>query len=601
MAENQLKKREEISREYLWKLEDMYASDDLWEEECKKVEELCKELGQFAGTLGKSADALLSYWKKHDELEYYLDRVFSYANQRYDQDTADTKYQGFLAKAQSIAVAAGSADSFAAPELLSIDGDTLERFYGDNPALSDYRRAMDEIRRTKDHILSAAEERIMAETGEMASAPKNAYFMLNNADLKFPAVADSAGNEVAVTHGNYISLLNSRDRTLRERAFGSLYETYGKFGNTVASMFTANLNQESFRARMRGYGSTRAMHLDNGNIPESVYDNLIETVHKHLPALHRYMKIRKEMLGVEELHMYDIYVPLLEDLDVKYTFEQAKETVEKALAPMGEEYVSILKEGFAGGWIDVFENENKRSGAYSTGTYGTHPYVLLNHQEDMDSMFTLAHEMGHAIHTYYSCKNQPITYSQYLIFVAEVASTCNEALLYHYLLENEQNAGMRRYIVNHYLEGFRTTLFRQTMFAEFEMIVHRKLAEGESLTMESLNAIYHDLNVLYYGPDVVADALIDFEWMRIPHFYTAFYVYQYATGFSAAVAFCEKILKEGQPAVERYVNRFLSGGCSKDPIDLLADAGVDMRTPQPVDDALAVFEQYLDIFAEDAQ
>lgn len=598
MAEKTLKARGEIADEYKWRLEDMFATDEQWEQECAKADELAKELAGFSGKLAKSADLMLAYWKKHDELAYYMDRVYSYANQRYDQDTTVSRYQGYLTKAESAWVAASSAESFAAPELLGIEDGILEQFYSEQPQLLQYKRAIDEIRRTREHILSSSEERIMAEAGEVSQAPRNIYSMFNNADLKFPSITDGEGNEIGITHGNFISLMNSKDRDVRRQAFTGLLETYAKWGNTVAAMFLGNLKQERFEARMRGYASTRAMHLDKGNIPESVYDNLIETVHKHLPALHRYMSIRRKLLGVEELHMYDLYVPLLEDVDMKYTYEEAKETVAKALAPMGEEYVSILKEGFDNGWIDVFENQNKRSGAYSTGVYGTHPYVLLNHQEDMDGMFTLAHEMGHSIHTYYSNENQPITYAQYLIFVAEVASTCNESLLNHYLLEKEQDAQKRKYIINHYLEDFRTTLFRQAMFAEFEMIVHRKLAEGEALTMESLNRIYHELNVLYYGPDMVVDELIDYEWMRIPHFYRAFYVYQYSTGFSAAVAFSKKILEEGQPAVERYVKNFLSGGCSKDPIDLLADAGVDMRTPQPVDEALTVFENYLNMFEE---
>ena len=338
------------------------------------------------------------------------------------------------------------------------------------------------------------------------------------------------------------------------------------------------------------------MHLSEGNIPEAVYDNLIETVHRHLPDMHRYMALRKKILGVEHLHMYDLYVPLVPDADQTIPYEEAKETVAKALAPMGTAYTDILREGYENGWIDVVANANKRSGAYSWGAYGTHPYVLLNQQDDLDSMFTLAHEMGHAIHTYYSNKTQPYRYSGYLIFVAEVASTCNECLLNHYLLEHETEAKSRNYILNHYLENFRTTLFRQTMFAEFEKIVHEKTALGESLTKDELNKIYHDLNVLYYGPDVVVDNEIDYEWMRIPHFYTAFYVYQYATGFSAAVAFSKRILEEGQPAVDRYVKEFLSGGCPKEPIDLLAAAGVDMSTPQPVEDALSVFAKYLDEF-----
>jgi len=338
------------------------------------------------------------------------------------------------------------------------------------------------------------------------------------------------------------------------------------------------------------------MHLDEGNIPESVYDNLIESVHKHLPAMHKYMSIRKKLLGVDRLHMYDIYVPVVEKPATEYSYDVAKEIVKKSLAPMGEDYVKVASEGMDKDWVDVYENENKRSGAYSWGAYGTHPYVLLNHQDDIGSMFTLAHEMGHAMHTYYSNKCQPITYAGYLIFVAEVASTCNESLLMHYMMENCTDEAERKYLVNHQLEAFRTTLFRQAMFAEFEMIVHKKLADGENLTKEALCQIYHDLNVLYYGPDMIVDEEIDYEWMRIPHFYTSFYVYQYATGYSAAIAFSKKILEEGKPAVDRYIENFLSGGGSKDPIDLLKAAGVDMSTPAPVDDALNVFEQYLDEF-----
>lgn len=598
MAEKTLKSREEIADAYKWKLEDMFASDELWEEERTKVEELAAQLRQYEGRLAESADSLLAFLERRDELNYYLTRVYVYANQRYHQDTAVSRYQGYAAKADTAMVLAESAQSFAAPEILAMEDATLEEFYELQPKLAKYRRAIAEIRRTREHTLSAAEERILAEAGELSTAPSNIFSMFNNADIKFPYITDVEGNRIQITHGNYIHFLEQKDRSMRKQAFRGMYNTYAKWGNTVAAMFLAHLKQESFYARMGKYSSVRAMHLDRGNIPESVYDNLIETVHRHLPAMHRYMSVRKKVLGVEHLHMYDLFAPLVDSVESKYTYEEAKEIVASALAPMGEEYVSILREGFDNGWIDVYENENKRSGAYSWGAYGTHPYVLLNHQDNLESVFTLAHEMGHAIHTYYSNKNQPITYADYLIFVAEVASTCNECLLQQYLMENETDEEKKKYLICHYLDSFRTTLFRQTMFAEFEMIVHRKLAEGEPLTKDSLNQIYHDLNVLYYGPDMVVDEEIDYEWMRIPHFYTSFYVYQYATGYSAAVAFSGKILKEGQPAVEKYVKNFLSGGCSKDPIDLLADAGVDMRTPQPVDEALDVFEKYLDLFEQ---
>ena len=596
MAEKKLRRRSEIPGEYKWKLTDLFASDEQWEEEVQKVRRLAKELSALKGTLKESAAVLLAFFKKQDELSFHLSRVYVYANESWHQDMADAKYQGYAAKADSVRVEAASAASFAEPEILAIPRERLDSFFGEEPELSHYRRAVDVILREREHTLSPAEEAILAEAKELAAGPEHIFSMFNNADLKFPAVTDAEGNQVTVTHGNFIRFMHDSDRQLRRKVFEAVYHTYERFGNTVAATFVSNLKQEHFYAKLRKYPSVRAMHLSAGNIPESVYDSLVTAVHNHLPALHRYMSLRKKILGVDELHMYDLYVPLVEDSDSVIPYEKAKETVAHALAPMGEEYVSILKEGFENGWIDVCENENKRSGAYSWAAYGTHPYVLLNQQDDLESMFTLAHEMGHAIHSYYSNKNQSVTYADYLIFVAEVASTCNESLLGHYLLEKETDETRRRFLLNHSLEAFRTTLFRQTMFAEFEMIVHGRVAESGTLTMQELNRIYHDLNVLYYGPDVVEDEEIDSEWMRIPHFYNAFYVYQYATGYSAAVAFSKKILEEGAPAVKRYMNNFLCGGCSKDPIELLAAAGVDMGTQKPVEDALLVFEHYLEQF-----
>lgn len=596
MNNNKVLKRDEISDEYKWNLEDMFASDALWEEEYEQTKELCNKIASYQGKLTESAATLLAYFQDTDEANYHLERIYVYANERYHQDTAVSKYQGYASRADSLMVMAESSSAFAEPEILEASAETINAFYKEQPELLKYQRAIDEILRKKAHTLSKEEEKILANAGEIAVGPENIFSMFNNADIRFPAIKDAEGNELPVSHGTFIQLMENKDRNIRKQAFESMYHTYQQFGNTVASIFTSHLKQEHFFAKTKKYDSVRAMHLDQGNIPEGVYDNLIETVHKHLPAMHRYMAERKKLLGVEELHMYDLYTPLIDDYDKKYTYEEAKETVLKGLAPMGEEYLSILKEGLSRGWIDVYENENKRSGAYSWGAYGTHPYVLLNHKDNLNSVFTLAHEMGHAIHTYYSNKTQPITYSGYLIFVAEVASTCNEALLMQYLMKNAADEKERRYLINHQLEEFRTTLFRQTMFAEFEQIVHKKIADGEALTQEALNKIYHDLNVLYYGPDVVVDEEIDHEWMRIPHFYTSFYVYQYATGYSAATAFSKLILEGGQPAVDRYVTNFLCGGCSKDPIELLKNAGVDMSTPEPVDAALQVFEEYLAMF-----
>lgn len=596
MNNNKVLKRDEISDEYKWNLEDMFASDELWEEEYEQTKELCNKIASYQGKLTESAATLLAYFQDTDEADYHLERIYVYANERYHQDTAVSQYQGYASRADSLMVMAESSSAFAEPEILEVSEETIDAFYKEQPELLKYQRAIDEILRKKAHTLSKEEEKILADAGEIAVGPENIFSMFNNADIRFPAIKDTEGNELPVSHGTFIQFMENKDRNIRKQAFESMYHTYQQFGNTVASIFTSHLKQEHFFAKTKKYDSVRAMHLDQGNIPEGVYDNLIETVHKHLPAMHRYMAERKKLLGVEELHMYDLYTPLIDDYDKKYTYEEAKETVLKGLAPMGEEYLSILKEGLSGGWIDVYENKNKRSGAYSWGAYGTHPYVLLNHKDNLNSVFTLAHEMGHAIHTYYSNKTQPITYSGYLIFVAEVASTCNEALLMQYLMKNAADEKERRYLINHQLEEFRTTLFRQTMFAEFEQIVHKKTADGEALTQEALNKIYHDLNVLYYGPDVVVDEEIDYEWMRIPHFYTSFYVYQYATGYSAATAFSKLILEGGQPAVDRYVTNFLCGGCSKDPIELLKNAGVDMSTPEPVDAALQVFEEYLAMF-----
>ncbi|SFG15113.1 oligoendopeptidase F [Lachnospiraceae bacterium C7] len=588
-----LLKRDEIEEKYKWKLEDMYESDELWNEEFDKAMKLSGELKEFAGKLGESPKTLLDFFKKSDELDYYVSRVYVYANQRYHQDTAVAKYQGFSAKADTLLVAASGATSFVNPEILSLDESLIKDFYEKEPELIKYKRLIDEINRSKSHVLTKDNEAILAQAGEIAMGPDNIFHMFNDADIKFPTIKDQNGKDVTISHGNYIHYMKNQDRRVREDAFKAMYNTYKKFGNTVAAIFISNLKQENFFSKVRKYSSSRAMELDHSNVPESVYDNLIETVHKHLPAMYDYMKNRKETLGVDKLHMYDIYVPLVGGVDKEYSFEEAKEIVSKALKPMGEKYVSILTEGMDSRWIDVFENENKRSGAYSWGSYGTHPYVLLNFQGNLNDVFTLAHEMGHSMHTYFSNSTQPITYAGYKIFVAEVASTCNEALLMHYLLENTDDKKVRKYLLNHQLEEFRTTLFRQTMFAEFEQIVHKKVQNGETLTQEELNKIYHDLNVLYYGDDVVIDEEIDYEWMRIPHFYTPFYVYQYATGYSAATAFSKLILEGGQEAADRYINEFLCGGSSKSPIELLKGAGVDMSSPVPVDEALNAFEEYL--------
>ena len=593
MGEKRLRTRDEIPAQYKWNLQDMFASDELWEEEAQLVFDLAKELEQYKGRLSESAATMLAFFKKLDETGHHSERVYVHGNQRLHENTVSSKYQGWSAKADTMMVAVNSAIAFMNPEILAMDEAVLEQFYKDEPELEKYRRAISEITRVKAHTRSEEVEQILAQAQDMAVAPYNIYSMFNNADIRFPSVTDVEGNPIQITHGNFMTLQQDKNRKLRKDVFRGVYKEYKKRGNTVAAIFNSQLKQENFYAKMRNYPSVRAMHLAEGNIPENVYDNLIETVHKHLPAMHRYMALRKKVLGVDELHMYDICVPIMEPPAKKYPYDDAKEIVKAAIVPMGEDYVKVASEGMDHDWVDVYEHENKLSGGYSWSAYGTHPYVLLNHQDDLQSVFTLAHEMGHAMHSYYSHKKQPFTYANYLIFVAEVASTCNESLLMHHLMETCKDEAERKYLINHYLEEFRTIVFRQTMFAEFEMIVHKKLADGENLGKEAICQIYHDLNALYYGPDVVIDSEIDYEWMRIPHFYTSFYVYQYATGFSAAVAFSKKILEEGQPAVEKYIENFLSGGSSKDPIDLLKDAGVDMSTPAPVEDALCVFESYI--------
>lgn len=596
MSEKRLQKRDEISDEYKWKLEDMYETDELWEAECEKASQLAEKLSGFKGHLADSAATLLDFFKKQDELSYYLERIVVYANERSHQDTAVSKYQAYVSKAETLTVQASGALAFASPEILQIDDKRLESFYSESNELMHYKRAIDEIMRQKAHTLSAAEENILAQCGEMAVAPENIFSMFNNADIKFPYITDVEGNKIRITHGNFIDFLSSKDRSLRKQVFRGVYDSYKKWSNTVSMMYISKLKNDTFYARVRKYDSARAMYLSDGDIPESVYDNLIETVHAHLPALHRYMALRKKLLGVEHLHMYDLFAPIVDNVQTTYTYDEAKKLVAKALEPMGDEYVSTLKAGMESGWIDVYENENKRSGAYSWGAYGTHPYVLLNYADNLDSVFTLAHEMGHAMHTYYSNEHQSITYAGYLIFVAEVASTCNESLLMHYMLEHCEDENERKYLMTHFLDGFRTTLFRQAQFAEFEHIAHRKMQKGEPVTKDVLNELWHELNVQYYGPDMRVDDEISYEWMRIPHFYTPYYVYQYSTGYSAAVAFSKKILEEGKPAVDKYIGNFLCGGCSKNPIELLKSAGVDMSTPKPVDDALNVFEDYLKQF-----
>lgn len=582
--------RSEIAEADKWALEDLFLTDADWEAAVKQLEEQLAQLKGYAGKVSASADALYAYLTLADETENLFEKVLVYSNEKMHEDMGNSTYQGYAAQAQAAATRLSAAEAFFEPELLAMEESRLQGFFKEDPKLEKYRLLIDRIWRRKEHTLSAAGEEILAKTYEMATAPDDIFSMFNDADAKFGTIRDENGKEVELTHGRFGGFMESSDRRVRKEAFEALYQTYDQFKNTLAATYSANVKKAKFYADVRKYPSALAAALAPGNIPTEVYDNLIETVHRFLPAMYRYVALRKRALGVEELHMYDVYVPLVADQTKKIPFAEAKEIVKRGLAPMGEEYVSHLEEGFDHRWIDVYENRGKRSGAYSWGAYGTHPYVLLNYQGKLDDVFTLAHEMGHALHSWYSNANQPYVYSGYLIFVAEVASTCNESLLMQYLLKESKDKKEKAYLLNHFIDQFKGTLFRQTMFAEFEKITHEMYAKGESLTAERLCAVYMDLNRKYFGEEMVSDPQIALEWARIPHFYTEFYVYQYATGFSCAIALSKRILEMGEAGVADYM-KFLKGGCSKDPIELLKMAGVDISTPKPVEDALQLFEE----------
>lgn len=598
MTENKsLPKRSEVEKKYTWAIEDLYASDEQWQLEYDKIKELLPKAAEYQGRLSKSGDLLLSFLQLSDEISMLLERVYVYANQKYHEDTDNAKYQDLSNKSNALSVQASSTVAFATPEILTIPEETIFQFHLENEGLKHYDFYLRDIIRLKPHILSGEMEELLADAGEIADTAGNIFSMFDNADLKFPEIQDENGETVRITHGRYVKLLESSDRRVRREAFQGLYETYKSYRNTLAASFSGNVKQEAFFAKARKYNSTLEKALNGGNIPVDVYKNLIAAVHENMDLMHRYVKLRKKLLGVDELHMYDLYAPLVSDIKMEIPFEEAKKIVADGLQPLGASYLNILQEGYNNRWIDIYENENKRSGAYSWGAYGTHPYVLLNYNDTLDNVFTLAHEMGHALHSYHSDKEQPYIYAGYKIFVAEVASTCNESLLIDYMLKHTQDKKEKAYLINHFLEKFKGTLYRQTMFAEFEMITHKMVEDGESLTAEALCKVYHDLNVAYFGEGIVIDPEIDMEWARIPHFYTAFYVYQYATGYSAAIALSRRILNEGAPAVEDYI-RFLSSGSSNYPIEVLKAAGVDMSTKEPVNQALKLFAELLDQMEE---
>lgn len=593
MAETKMiPERAEVREQDKWAIHDIYATDELWEADLQKAKALVSEYAAFAGKLGESAEQLLGYMELEEKVAVLADALGNYAMRRSDEDARVSKYQAMVGQVMSAYVELNAASSFATPEIMAISDETMEKFYADCPALVRYRRCLNDIRRRRAHVLSPAEEKLLAAAGEMANAPDNIYGMFSDADVTFPDAIDSEGNRHPLSQGTYISYMESSDRALRKSAFENLYHTFGSFKNTISAVLSAQVKQLQFFAQARKYNSSLEASLDVTNVPVAVYTNLIEAVHKNMDKMYRYVDLRKKLLGVDELHMYDLYTPLVEGVAKHANIDEAKQTVFDALAPLGEDYRKILKEGFDNRWIDVYENVGKRSGAYSAGAR-VHPFVLLNYTGTLDSEFTLAHEMGHALHSYLSNKTQNPLDAEYVIFVAEVASTCNEALLMEYLLGKTTDKKERAYLINHFLEQFRTTLYRQTMFAEFEMNIGKLAQEGTALTPDVLNAEYRRLNRLYFGENIVLDDEIDMEWMRIPHFYYNYYVFQYATGYAAAIALSRRILREGESAVKDYIG-FLSGGCSKSPIDLLKGAGVDMSTTQPVEEALALFGELID-------
>ena len=602
MAEIKLKKREEMDPAYCWDLSSLFGSDEEFE---KTEQELAKKIEAFRakqGTMKESAEALYDVLSGLDDISRVFSSLYVYASQKYHQDMGNQKYQGYAGKMDSMMAVLADASSFVEPEILELDEETVTEFEKAYEPLRLYDRILKENFRKKEHILSPEMEAVLAKAGEMASSPDQIFSAFSNADLRFQPVTDEEENQVPLSHGTFVGFLQSKDRRVRKEEFEKYYAEYEKHKNMLAATFGANLKQAAFFADVRKYPSALAASLDGGNIPVSVYDKLLEAIHAKMPAMYRYVALRKKLLGVDELHMYDVYVSLTKEYEQKYTYEQAIEIVKKALAVLGDDYVALLDKGFSERWVDVYENEGKKSGAYSWGSYDSHPYVLMSFNGNIDSVFTLAHEMGHSLHSWYSNHTQPFTYAEYRLFVAEVASTCNEALLIRYLLKHAKEKEEKIFLLNYFLDQFKGTVFRQTMFAEFEYKAHCMAESGESLTRDSLSAMYYDLNKLYYGGACKVDREVAYEWMRIPHFYNSFYVYKYATSFCAAVTLSRGILNGDKEKLAAY-RRFLTLGGSMAPIEELKVAGVDMSTPKPVCDALDYFAelvmQYQNLLSEE--
>ncbi|NJP39152.1 oligoendopeptidase F [Alkalicoccus luteus] len=597
MSTTELPVRSEIPKERTWDLEDIYATDEKWEADFEQLKQELPQIAAYQGKLAESGSMLFKALQKEDELSIRLGRLFVYARMRYDEDTTNAHYQGLNEKARQLLVQFGQQSSYITPEILAMPEEKLKQFLRDEPELKLYEHALERLNKKRPHVLTEKEEALMARFSDVSGASSNTFSMLNNADLRFPEVEDEEGNMVEVTQGRFVGMLQSQDRRVRRDAFHAMYSTYKKFHHTFASTLSGEVKKHLLSADVRKYENARQAALAANHIPEVVYDQLVDTINKNLPLLHRYVAVRKKVLELEEMHMYDLYTPMIQDVDFSVSYDEAKELMVNGLGAMGEEYRKIVEEGLNNRWVDVEESKGKRSGAYSSGTYGTKPYILMNWQNDINNLFTLAHEFGHSVHSYYTRKHQPYPYANYSIFVAEVASTTNEALLNRYLLDRETDTRRRLYLLNNFLEGFRATVFRQTMFAEFEQLIHEKAEAGTPLTADLLNNLYYDLNIKYFGDELVIDEDITFEWQRIPHFYMNFYVYQYATGYSAATALAQQILDEGEPAVKRFTD-FLKAGNSDYPIDVLKHAGVDMTSAEPIQQALDVFESVLDEFEE---
>ena len=589
----ELKKRGQVAKEDAWAIEELYGSTELFLEDADKLEQMVEGLKGFTEDyLMKSGAHLLEYVKELEEITILLDKGLCYSERSMDVDTGNSMYQSLSGKMMGIyhkfATVSAPVDAW----VVSMEEDKIQQFYQEAPELSRYKVTIDELRRRKAHTLSPELEELLASSKEMGAAVDKSYSLFLDADFENPTIEGEDGEAVKITTGRFIPLLESKDVRVRREAFQAYYARYEQYKNTFASLYEGKAKANYFYARARKYNSCVEAAVDANNVPKEVYFNLIEAVHENMHYMHEYMSLRKKLMGVEELHMYDVYVPIVGEESGKVTYQQAQEEIVEALQVLGEDYARVLKEGFANRWIDKYENEGKRSGAYSAGCYAAHPFVLMNYQGNLDSEFTLAHEMGHALHSYYSAKNNNVFDSEYKIFVAEVASTCNEALLMDYLLKHTTDKRKKAYLINHFLHQFRSTLYRQTMFAEFELLTHQMVEKGRPLTAESLKELYYGLNVQYYGKDVVIDGEIAIEWARIPHFYYNFYVYQYATSFAASMALSKKILEEGEPAVKRYL-KFLKGGCSKPPIELLKEAGVDMTAKEPICEALKAFGELI--------